>query len=182
MNKWYTTPATTPRFAYPNEIFVRFVARNYYPVEFRSDIQFLELGSGSGADLRFLEEQGFVALGIDSNELAYANYHDDIATVLPDFKDKNIFDCIYSLNVLCHIENPPYQAIAEALKPNGKFFAILPALETEADLEGKGYTKLSSPFSIRTALDGLFSKIDIRMSCYPHRQRNHVNWVVEASK
>lgn len=181
MSKWFTNAATTPRFQYPNEIFVRFVARNYYPAPFRSDIKFLELGSGSGADLKFLEQQGFDALGVDSGQFAHAHYHCDFSAFPWDRFD-NHFDCIYELNVLCHVQDAPYKEIAAALKPNGKFFAIMPALDTEADLEGKGYTRLSSPSDIGADLDPYFSKIDIRPSCYPHRQRNHINWVVEADK
>ena len=57
---------------YPPEELIRFVARNYYRVPDRSQVRFLELGCGSGANLWFLAREGFHATGLDGSPAGLA--------------------------------------------------------------------------------------------------------------
>src|SRR5207247_2009282 len=55
---------------YPGEDVIRFVARNYYAAEDRSKVRFLEVGSGTGANLWFLAREGFSAHGMEGSPTA----------------------------------------------------------------------------------------------------------------
>ena len=55
---------------YPGEDLIRFVARNFYNVEKRSDIKILEVGCGPGANLWFIAREGFSVYGIDGSPTA----------------------------------------------------------------------------------------------------------------
>ena len=46
---------------YPGEDLIRFVARNFYNVEKRSDIKILEVGCGPGANLWFIAREVIIA-------------------------------------------------------------------------------------------------------------------------
>lgn len=57
---------------YPGEDLIRFVARNYYNVPDRASICFLEVGSGTGANIWFLAREGFSATGLEGSPAAVA--------------------------------------------------------------------------------------------------------------
>lgn len=54
---------------YPNESFIRFMARNFYNKD-RSKVKVLEIGSGTGAFIWYLAREGFDTYGIDGSETA----------------------------------------------------------------------------------------------------------------
>jgi SAM-dependent methyltransferase len=55
---------------YPGEDLIRFVARNYYGSRERHAVRFLEVGSGTGANLWFLAREGFSACGVEGSASA----------------------------------------------------------------------------------------------------------------
>jgi ubiquinone/menaquinone biosynthesis C-methylase UbiE len=55
---------------YPDESFIRFVARNFYRREPRSDVKILEIGCGPGANIWYMAREGFDAHGIDGSSTA----------------------------------------------------------------------------------------------------------------
>lgn len=175
MTEWFTTPETTPRATCPNEIFVRFVATNFKP-----PASFLEIGSGSGANLRWLEEHEFTAIGVDPAPRAYANFHQDICEFLSD--NKILYDCIFDINTLCHVEDPPYRLIYEALNPGGKFFSIHPANDTEVNMAGKGYTRLADALTMRGLLGRGFMRFTVHKDTIWNGDIKTTSWQITADK
>lgn len=57
---------------YPSEDLIRFIARTFYGVPNRSQVRFLELGCGPGANLWYLAREGFRFVGIDGSATAIA--------------------------------------------------------------------------------------------------------------
>lgn len=49
---------------YPDESFIRFVARHFYKLE-RAQVNILEVGCGPGANIWFMAREGFLPYGID---------------------------------------------------------------------------------------------------------------------
>lgn len=55
---------------YPAQSVIKFVARNFYSVETRSDIKILEVGSGTGANLWFCTREGFSVYALEGSSVA----------------------------------------------------------------------------------------------------------------
>jgi ubiquinone/menaquinone biosynthesis C-methylase UbiE len=55
---------------YPSEHLVRFVAKNYYQYKNKKKIKVLEIGCGTGANIKYLCEQGFDVYGLDYSNIA----------------------------------------------------------------------------------------------------------------
>lgn len=165
---------------YPDTHFVRFVARNYYGVEDRADVYFLDLGCGRHArNTRFLSDKGFEVTAVDFSQVALAHIHADINDL--DFP-RDSFDCIFDINTLCHVENPPMEKIRSWLKPYGLFFSIAPCHDTWRDhLEGKGYCRCADLEEI-VKLHANFRNFRAAKASYPHGDHQITSWIVEATK
>ena len=63
---------------WPNEEFCRFMGRNFFvkPGEERKSTRILEVGCGTGANLRLLVEEGFDAYGIELSQEAVGQVPD----------------------------------------------------------------------------------------------------------
>ena len=55
---------------YPSEHLVRFVAKNYYQYKNKKKIRVLEIGCGTGANIKYLCEKGFDVYGLDYSNIA----------------------------------------------------------------------------------------------------------------
>lgn len=129
--------------AYPELELVRFMARNYYhltPIQ-RGETRILEIGCGAGANLWYLDAEGFCGHGLDvSGEAlkqckanlqrrgAYAELTKGSALdILALYQSGPQFDAIVDIGCLTHIPlELGDEIIADAkklLKPGGKFFA-----------------------------------------------------------
>lgn len=177
MTAWFTSPETTPRDTCPNENFVRFVANNYGAAP-RSKVCFLDIGSGSGANASYLEAQGYGVVALDASPWARAHIHADCSTIRNWSEN---FDCIFDINTLCHVKNPPYEAIFRALKPGGKFFSIHPAIDTEVGMVGKGYTRLADAVTMRRML-GCFMRLTIHKSINWSGDTKIASWQIVCEK
>lgn len=116
-----------------------FVGRRYLlkkVINENSDSQILEIGCGSGSNLRLLKESGFKnVIGVDLNQNAitfcknkgFTNVKKMDASNL-EFQDNSI-DFIIIMDLLEHVENELYvlKEIKRVLKPNGKVFITVPA-------------------------------------------------------
>lgn len=164
---------------YPDLNFVRFVARTYgLPAPHQYFV--LDIGSGGGANTKFLDENRFEVIALDNSPFAEAHIEKDIR----DFKcQPEAFDCILDCNTLCHVEQPPLGHIKHWLKRGGKFFMVAPADDTwRGTLEGKGYCRVASEHELREMLR-MFSDVKIYKASYPDfLGHNITSWVVEASR
>lgn len=155
MTEWYTSRETIPKNTAPSEALARFIGRTYGEISpfQRHRIRLLDIGSGSGANCRYLIDEGYNCIGVDGSVEAYAHEHISIDEYLDAGPEP--FDCIFDINTLCHMENAPYEKIYKALKPGGKFFSIHPAEGTEVDMAGKGYTRITDIMTMRELLHPL---------------------------
>ncbi len=195
--EWNQRMAVTRQARYPAEVFVRFVADNYYKVVDRSRIKFLDLGCGGGANSWYLAHEGFHVTALDQSKAALESlkmrfeeerfYRDRIVFVQEDIcklshSAGNLFDCVLDHNTLCHIERPPMNTIHEMLKKNGKLFMVAPSPDTwKETLWGKGYCRVATEKKLCDMLK-MFSDVNIGKASYPHRGHDIKSWVVEASK
>ena len=194
---WDRLISSTRQGKYPNELFVRFVARNYYGVDDRSRVRFLDIGPGVGANSWFLAHEGFQVMALDISPSALASlkfrfererfFRDQVqfeqANAETWIYPENHFDCILDCNTLCHVKNPPMFAIRDALKKGGKFFSIAPTNDTwkERVMEGKDFCRFNDKFEMLNLLKP-FSCAEIRRAEYPDREAQMRSWVIEAGK
>lgn len=193
---WDRLIATTRQGKYPNELFVRFVARNFYGVADRSRVRFLDIGCGIGANSWYLAREGFEVVALDKSASALASlkyrfeqerFFRDLVTfeqcnAVTWFYPEYHFDCILDCNTLCHVETPPMFAIRDALKKDGKFFCVAPADDTwKGTLEGKGYCRTTNEEEMRELLKP-FGEVKIRKASYPDRDHMITSWIAECSR
>jgi len=139
---------------YPGEDVVRFVARNFYKANPRSDIKLLEVGCGGGANIWFMAREGFTVYGVDGSETAIEmcqmrlneeepNWRGEVSVTdilaLP-FAD-NFFDGVLDVEaVYCNdFEQSKliYAEMVRVLKPSGKFYSRCFAKGTIGDETGE---------------------------------------------
>ncbi|MCR9203342.1 MAG: class I SAM-dependent methyltransferase [Halobacteriovoraceae bacterium] len=134
---------------YPPLNLVRFVARNYYNALSRKDVRFLELGSGPGANLWYLANEGFTVHGIEGSSVAVdkslsrlkeCNLENLIGKVIADDYSRplpfesNSLDAVIDIESLyCNKLDSSRKIVEEVfrvLKPGGKFFSMTFTEET----------------------------------------------------
>ncbi|GIO07335.1 hypothetical protein J31TS6_33630 [Brevibacillus reuszeri] len=125
---------------YPGEDVIRFVARNFYHADVRSEIKILEVGCGTGANLWFMAYEGFSVYGIDGSEtaikIANKRLNDDLKTwkgdlMVGDITDisypEGFFDAVIDVGAVCcnSFENAKviYDEMARVTKKGGKIFS-----------------------------------------------------------
>ena len=178
MNRWDKILAA-PQAEYPSELVIRFVARNYYKVRRRMYTEFLDLGSGGGANSKFLEDKGFNIVAVDSSPSAVADLYCDIEDL--EFPNDR-FDCILDYNTLCHVKEPPFEKIKNWLKPEGKFFSVCPSFWTwRGHLEGKGFCRLLSEDEARNFYS-TFCDLKVGWWAYPDQGHEISGWAIEGCK
>src|SRR5258708_2265107 len=67
---WEQVFTSQPWGKYPGEDLIRFVARHFYGRQERHAVRFLEVGSGTGANLWYIAREGFAAFGIEGSAAA----------------------------------------------------------------------------------------------------------------
>lgn len=133
---------------YPAEPLIRFVARNYYQTE-RSQIRFLELGCGPGANLWFLAREGFGFVGVDGSPTAIRQAGERLDLECPGWRERGqllvadvtmldlpaeSFDavidneCVYCMPFDSALSI--YRQAWQLLKPGGRIFARTFSAET----------------------------------------------------
>jgi len=123
---------------YPGEELIRFISRNFYRITNRKNINILEVGCGSGANLWYLAREGFKTYGFDGSSIALeraedylkkenltANLKQGDAMNLP--YDDSSFDVV--LDIECLYANSLFdtsvilQEIYRVLKPGGWIYS-----------------------------------------------------------
>ncbi|MBG84508.1 MAG: hypothetical protein CMJ40_08185 [Phycisphaerae bacterium] len=151
---WYETSygklGVNAQRRYPNEELVRFMARTYFsvPRNERSDINILEIGCGSCANLWVIAKEGFKAHGLDLCDEAIRlgpSIMDDWGVQAASLKSGSMtdiphpdqsMDCvvdIYSANCLNEADfETCVREVKRVLKPGGYFFSYTPGQESDA--------------------------------------------------
>ncbi|MGG4497725.1 class I SAM-dependent methyltransferase [Brevibacillus reuszeri] len=125
---------------YPGEDVIRFVARNFYSADVRSEIKILEVGCGTGANLWYMANEGFSIYGIDGSEtaikIANKRLNDDLRAwngelMVGDINNlpypEGFFDAVIDVCAVCcnSYENAKviYDEMARVTKKGGKMFS-----------------------------------------------------------
>ncbi len=165
----------------PNNIMVTYMAGQSRQRIWMAPARVLDIGSHSLANALWLRDHGFDVTTIDSDPEAWATIHGGIEHAGFRFPPE-FFDYIIDINTLCHVECPPYSDIRDWLVPEGRFFSICPAWDTDPLVaEGKSFTRFSSEDGLRDSLK-MFTQVAIFPSEYPHFPGQLKSWVVEARK
>ncbi len=134
---------------YPNEELLRFMGTHFFGMDraLRSDVNILELGCGSGANLWMIAREGFQAYGIDLSPAALnlckmmldkwdveAHLTPGDMSILP--YPSNTFDAVIDIfSSYCLNELDFYRSLDEVvrvLKPGGRYFSYSPAKNSDA--------------------------------------------------
>ena len=136
---------------YPNEELCRFVGRRFSHLsnEERSRLRVLEVGCGSGGNLRMLSEENFQVYGVDlsTEGLEVANsfieqsglhatlYASDMCD-MSHYIDNSFIDVVvdvFSSNCLCHTDYLRFLAeVYRVLKSGGIYFCYTPSKRSDA--------------------------------------------------
>ncbi len=133
---------------YPNEEFCRFMGRNFFhvPTERRKEINILETGCGSGANIWMVAREQFNAYGIDLSVegISLAEKMLDSYGVKANLSVQNMcslnfpgnyFDAVadvFSSCCLTQIEHQAYlKEIKRVLKSDGLFFSYFPSKKSD---------------------------------------------------
>ncbi len=169
----------------PDSALMRFVA-----LRFPYTATCLDIGSGEGANARELAARGHRVFSIDSNPKVQApvpetpawHAYADICEY--KFTDTicGLFDIIYDINTLCHVEHPPWEKIKGWLKPEGIFFSICPTYTSPLYIKvGKDFTRTYGEGGLRETLNPFFKEIRIFWRSEPDFKNNSLeSWIVEA--
>lgn len=184
---------------WPNTRFVEWAMRRFGDrslVE-RGQTRFLELGCGYGAQLRFLEAEGFTVTGIDAAPQAISFCNGCGYTVeridMTEFEaPEATYDCVFDVCALQHLSWEEAQAVTSNayrwLKPGGAFFSMhvghystgpddtsvpAPRLLEEAQLPKlfRDYRGMETSYEI---------VINRRRDGFAKSERRH--WIIEANK
>lgn len=134
---------------YPNEELCRFMGRNLFsiPAPNRSDINILEVGCGSGANLWMIAKEGFSTFGIDLSKEslnlcgqmmrkygvdAQLSDQDMSQTNFPASEFNFIVDIFSSYCLSKDLGAKFVAEIVRLLKPGGKFFSYFPSKRSDA--------------------------------------------------
>lgn len=187
---------------WPNTRFVEWCMRRYGRGDWadRTLTNFLELGCGGGAQLRFLADEGFNAYGIDSSPAAIAAtlelVHggrvaimeaDLLSSLYEEFlREAGSFDCIFDICTLQHMDlDQATFMVAKARKwlmPGGAFFSLHAAAGSSA----AGYGDVPEPRLLRQSeIPAMFDGFDVSIG---HEvvtgigawERRH--WIIEGIK
>lgn len=156
----------------PDNNLMRFVARR-----FSEPAVMLDIGSGEGANARELRLRGHIVVTLDKDPHATP---DILADVL-EWNYSPVFDLIYDINTLCHVEHPPFEKIKSWLKPSGIFFSVCPSMIAPNSIAaGKDFTRFASFGDLREMLSCFADKQFYNYTSPDFRGDQLDSWLVEA--
>ena len=158
---------------YPPEHLIRFIARNFYNVSNRKEINILELGFGTGANLWFCAREGFRVNGIEFSKSGIERFQKrmqdenlssfigqieqgDYLDKLDDFKDES-FDCIFDIaSLYCNDRQKSKEIlkkVVKKLKKGGKFYSTALSKKIFGYDENKG--------DFQEPVEGIYTKVGV---------------------
>lgn len=144
---WETVFTTQAWGKYPGEDLIRFVARNFYKAPNRINVELLEVGFGTGANLWFIAREGFTVHGVEGSSSALNMAIERLNREVPDWKGDlcqddmlnldypdNRFDAVIDneaiyANSFEHAQTM-YKEAHRVLKPGGLMFSRMFTDET----------------------------------------------------
>lgn len=175
---------------YPNEELIRFIGRNY--PEIVDDRTALDIGCGTGANLKFLRQRGFKVYGLDASQTAI----DLCAQMVPQAKlvcasmvhppyyneSLDLVTDVFSSYCLNDEEFREYlKRVGWLLKRGGRFFIYTPSCQVGEPYKNNDYEfRFMSP----EQLDSLFSENGLKTEYLEKVGRSYSNrteyfeWVV----
>ncbi len=155
----------------PDTALMRFAS-----VRFPQTATCLDIGCGEGSNARELAARGHRVFSIDNDPLvgppvpetpawhAYA----DVCEYKFTERVSGLFDLIYDVNTLCHVEYPPWKKINSWLKSNGLFFSICPSFTSPKYIgDGKEFTRTYAEGGLRETLRAHFAEVKIYQRSEP---------------
>lgn len=154
---------------WPSIRFVEFVKRNYPEPSREAPPKFIELGSGGGAQLRFLRDEGYLGMGIEASMAAAQRAMSDfgLMTLVGDIRqltelvreyDVDPPDCIFDVCTLQHLGYDEARGVLlEAqtlLAPGGRIFTMQAAEGTWAADDGIPTPRLISAPQLAAMFNG----------------------------
>lgn len=153
---------------YPNEEFIRFMGRHYFPIprEERAGISVLEVGCGAGSNLWMLAREGFEAHGVDFSPAAvglcretmekwgvdFLCYVGDMATLQFDNCRFDVVADVFSMTHLPYrLHATAYREAYRVTKPGGRFFSYHPSDRSDYYLRSGG--DLHDRFTVTDIVD-----------------------------
>lgn len=159
----------------PDTALMRFVYHR-----FLSPAVCLDIGSGEGANARELRQRGHNVITVDTDSRVMADVTGDVREL-----SGGMFDCIFDVNTLCHVEDPPFEKISSWLKPDGYFFSICPTNFAPRYIQdSKDFTRTASELELREMLQPFFKEVKINWRSEPDlrvpRSSQLESWIVTA--
>lgn len=163
---------------YPDPFVIRFMASRYFnlPLLERIKIKVLDLGCGSGSNSRFLANEGFDVIAVDSAESAIlrakeGNDYKNLKYLVGDIKnlgfEPNTFDVIIDANAIQHNSDYDltiiYKEVCRVLKNDGQAFQIYINFERK---KSSLYTNYKTSTELRDLLNSFFGDIKMGFSNY----------------
>ena len=164
--------------SYDMSVFYRYIEKTLSKLNGKPNI--LDLGFGSGRDMKYIENLGFNVKGIDSCENFIENALKEglnvIHSELPDFgKCKEKFDLIYSVGLIMHLNEKEritlFKELKKRLNKNGLFVVSYNTLNRSNDKEREFYTL--SIDQIRNELEMVLIDVEIM------EDKRGFQWVTE---
>lgn len=164
-NNSYKSEGLGAQRRWPNEELCRFMGRNFFHLDYnaRKNMKILEIGCGSGANLRLFASEGFDTYGLDLSEEALGLVpqlvNEPVALKQGDMCELDYaaetFDAIvdvFSSNCLDEIQYEKMtKSIHKVLKTGGKFFSYTPAKTSDAFLKYEPAIKIDE-----STLNGIY--------------------------
>lgn len=188
---------------WPSTRFVEWFMRKFGNVPDRGKVDVLEIGCGVGAQIRFLHEEGFHAIGIDQSERAALKVTEfGAAALIGDIRnlseflaeyDLGPFDCIVDVCTLQHMGSEAAQVIAQArhaLKPGGYIFSMFAAPSDEGaftfgDVPSPRILEPEEVHDVFKGFDvsyGMESVIQIAPAGFTRLMPERKHWIIEGRK
>lgn len=152
---------------YPNEEFVRFIGRHFFPIprEDRKDVAILEIGCGTGANLWILAKEGFEAHGIDFAPTAISlceetmgkwgvRFQSTVGNMLdldyPNARFDAVADVFSATHLPFSLHEQMYQEASRVLKTGGRFFSYHPSDQSYDYI--RGGEQIYEPYTVSDSL------------------------------
>lgn len=184
---------------YPSEELIRFTARNFYQHAKRSNLRFLDLGCGTGANSWYIAKEGFSTYGIDGSKTAILRTKKRLAKdglrgkfFVRDYIQlnfpSNYFDAVVDISSLEHNHKKCIPSIlieiSRVLKPGGKLFSMMVARGTIYEpFKNMGYVHFYNIREVRE-LFKLFKILSIEKNLRTRNNRRDkiIHWCITCEK